>query len=377
MSFINLRRASSTGRRPERGGTVYRILSLLSLFSLVIYFLVPKKVNAHVKWFSTYDSSENPISIKEVISIPGYWPVFVISAVFIYFMVYADTKMDFLNRYIKISRYQKLKQLPEDFVYRSFIQTLVIFFSSVWAMGGIVLTPELEHESVYVAGIQILILVSLMTKSTAKYAGFGIFALWLYGVKEYGLFHLADYMIFLGIAVFMIIGGDRRQNKVSSVAFFILYLSISWTLQWASVEKWVYPGWSYPLLEQKPYLTLGFSKEIFMVMAGFVEFTLAFLLIALTGACFVVTAIALALVFILAIVDFGKVDAIGHIAIIIALFLMAIKGPCHLNYWFASLDVDPSRRALKILCLYFVALIFFTTIYYGLQYGYNNYLNFH
>lgn len=331
----------------------------------------------HVKWFSPYDTSQAPLGLDTVIAIPHFWLVFGLSALFIFFMVYVDAYTVTLNRQINIIRRRTLKRLPDDFAYRVFTLTLIVFFTSVWTIGGVVLTPELKHSSHLVSGLQVLILLSLMTRKTAKFAGFGIFILWLYAVTQYGLFHVADYMIFLGIAYFMIKGGSPTQYKASAIAFFVLYLEISWTLQWASVEKWVYPNWSYPLLESRPYLTLGFSKEIFMVMAGFVEFTLAFLLIALTGTGFVVTTIALAGVFVLAIIDFGKVDAIGHLAIIVSLYLMTIMGPCKLNYFFAQLDAHPLKRALKITACYLISLVFFVVIYYGVQFIYNNYLRFH
>lgn len=351
--------------------------SLKQIFSFILLVVFTSVANAHVKWFSPYDTSAAPLGIEPVITIPYFGLVFFLSVVFIFFMVFVDTKTQSINRYINIVRYKQLKQLPEDFVYRVFTLTLIVFFACVWTVGDVVLTPELKHSSHWVSAIQVMIIAALMIRKTAKYAGFGIFALWVYGVSKYGLFHLADYMIFLGIAFFMIIGDQKSQYKVSAISFFVLYLLISWTLQWASVEKWVYPGWSYPLLESKPYLTMGFNKEIFMVMAGFVEFTLAFLLLVLTGTGFVVTALALAGVFILAIVDFGKIDAIGHLAIIVALLVMVIKGPCKLNFMFASLADKPFLRAQKVTVCYVVSLAFFVTIYYGTQFTYNNYLRFH
>lgn len=344
---------------------------------LCFFVFFPHAADAHVKWFSAYNTSEEPLSLETIFQIDGFWPVMFISAAFIYFMVYVDAKTQLLNRYINVYRYQKIKGLPDDFFYRTLMLTLVVFISCIWAIGGIILTPELEHNSNFVSAIQVLMLASLMIKPTAKYAGYGIFVLWVYAVSKYGLFHLADYMIFLGIAFFMVKGADNTQNKVMSIAFLVLYIEISWTLQWASVEKWVYPNWSYPLLEAKPYLTMGFTKEIFMVMAGFVEFALAFLLIVLTGAGFVVTCVALASVFVLAIIDFGKVDAIGHLAIIVCLLLMAIKGPSGINLWFEKISANPATRATKVTALYFVSLMFFVAIYYGVQYVYNNYLSFH
>ncbi len=339
--------------------------NLFTFFLFLFIFITP--ASGHVKWFSPYDTSESPLDLHEVTSIPYFWSVFVLSYIFIFFMVFIDAQTHTLNRYIDIYRHKFLKKLPDDFAYRVFTLTLIIFFACIWAIGGITLTPELKHSSFLVSTIQVLILMALMVRPTAKYAGFGIIALWIYAITNYGLFHLADYMIFLGIAFFMIIGHKSSQFKAQSFAFFILYLAISWTLQWASVEKWVSPGWSYPLLEDKPYLSMGFPKEIFMVMAGFVEFTLAFLLVALTGTGFIVTTIALAGVFILAIIDFGKVDAIGHLAIIVSLYLMAIMGPCKLNTFVSGVDQRPIKRAIKVSIIYLLALIFFTAIYYGIQ----------
>lgn len=333
---------------------------------------------AHVKWFSSYDTTQAPLDIGLVLSIPNFWNIFFLSIAFIFFMVFADAKTTALNRHINVVRYKQLKKLPEDFTYRVFTLTLIVFFSCIWVIGDVVLTPEIKHSNSNIVSIvQVLTIASLMTKSTAKYAGLGIFILWLYGVSKYGFFHLADYMIFLGIAFFMLKGSHPTQYRTSAIAFLVLYSLISWTLQWASVEKWVYPNWSYPLLESRPYLTMGLSKEVFMVMAGFVEFTLAFLLVVLTGTGFIVTALFLAVVFMLAIIDFGKIDAIGHLAIIVSLLIMVIKGPCKLNFMFASLAKDPVARACKTTVCYAFSLVFFVTIYYGTQFIYNQYLRFH
>ena len=322
--------------------------------------------HGHVKWFSPFDTTEIPLAPKTVLSSPGFWAVFLVSVEFIYFMVYVDASLHAVQRNTSALRDRLLKRLPPDFFYQALILTLIIFMSCIWAIGDFILTPELKHESIFVATIQVSILAALMTKHTAKIAGAGIFVLWIYAINEYGWFHMADYIIFLGIALFLIIGSKNTKNHVSSSAFLILYLSISWTLQWASVEKWAYPHWSYPLLEMKPYLSMGFQNEMIMVMAGFVEFTLAFLLVVLSGVGFVITAVVLALFFLLAIIAFGKTDAIGHLAIIACLFLMAIKGPCRINLWFAALDNDPAIRAIKVSAIFCGSLLFFVTLYYGL-----------
>ena len=122
------------------------------------------------------------------------------------------------------------------------------------------------------------------------------------------------------------------------------------------------------MLQEREYLTFGIDKELFMIMAGFVEFSLAFLLIAIAGSGFVVTTVALSMIFILAIIDFGKIDAIGHLAIIVCLLLMALKGPSRINLFFANMDPDPARNAIKVTGCYLLSLTFFIAAYYGMYF---------
>ena len=90
------------------------------------------------------------------------------------------------------------------------------------------------------------------------------------------------------------------------------------TLMWASIEKWAYPEWSYPLFIQHPEMTLGFTPDFFMRAAGAVEFALAFALI-WTPLVRRVGAVMLAAMFVSAVLEFGKIDLIGHSLIVVAL----------------------------------------------------------
>jgi hypothetical protein len=91
------------------------------------------------------------------------------------------------------------------------------------------------------------------------------------------------------------------------------------TLMWASVEKWAYPQWSYPIFITHPSITFGFDPEFYMRAAGAVEFVLAFALLwtPLVRRC---AAAILAGMFIAACLEFGKIDTIGHSGIIAVLF---------------------------------------------------------
>ena len=48
---------------------------------------------------------------------------------------------------------------------------------------------------------------------------------------------------------------------------------------WASVEKWAYPGWTFPVLHAHPDLSMGLDPKFFMSAAGIMEFSLAFALL--------------------------------------------------------------------------------------------------
>jgi hypothetical protein len=199
--------------------------------------------------------------------------------------------------------------------------TLAFFFISIWAIGGIILTPELKTTSPVIGIIQLCIVVCLATRKTLPLAGVGIISLFVFATTQYGVFHLADYPIFLGVAVYLILVGLGRD-------FFgirpldIVRWAAGITLMWASVEKWAYPEWSFPLLIQHPSLTLGFDPELFMRAAGAIEFALAFALV-WTPLLARIAAIILTGMFVSAVFEFGKVDMIGHSAIIAVLVVIA------------------------------------------------------
>jgi hypothetical protein len=151
--------------------------------------------------------------------------------------------------------------------------------------------------------------------------GLGIVFLFSFATAQYGLFHLADYPVFLGVAVYLICQGlGLKPFDIRPLD--IVRWTAAVTLMWASVEKWAYPQWTDPLLAAKPQMTMGATPELFMQAAGVIEFTLAFALI-WTPLVRRVAALILTGIFVSAIVEFGKVDAIGHSGIIVVLLGIA------------------------------------------------------
>ncbi len=340
----------------------------LPLLCAIFIGCISSQAFAHVKWFAPYDILLAPRDILTVLT-PAFALITLGSVCCVFFLSLLDTSRAGLYMDNRINHYRDilLARLPMNVCARVIRHSLLIFFTSIWALGGIILTPELKYEnSILVGAIQLMIIISLFSERSAKYAGIGILLLWAYSAYHYGFFHVSDYTIFIGLAVFLILSSYQKP-QLTTLGFTLLYIAISITLQWASIEKFVYPEWSFPLLTERPYLTMGFGNENFMIMAGFVEFVFAFLLVAAGGISFLITTLGLALIFILAIFDFGKIDAIGHLAIIASLLVMALYGPTSINTGFSRIHKNRWVKATLISVIYCASLALFFALYYGIR----------
>jgi hypothetical protein len=235
------------------------------------------------------------------------------------------------------------------------------FLLSLAVLGGIILTPELTTNSQSVSWLQMFLALTLLTRKTTFLCGVGIIFLFSVAAQQYGLFHLMDYPVFLGIAGYLIIYSllSDRNNKL---ALGILRVATASSLLWASVEKWAFPEWSFEILANKPGLMLGISSELYVVLAGFVEFCAAFLL--LTGKVSAHAAALLLLFFcISAIPIFGVIDAIGHLGLIAALVVLLLSP----NSLADSFDVRQDHRKTAIIhtCWFVVALLGYTLFFYS------------
>ena len=56
--------------------------------------------------------------------------------------------------------------------------------------------------------------------------------------------------------------------QVPAMQTYQLALGVAVALMWSSLEKFAYPDWFYPLVEEKPFLTFGIPRDVFIPMAG-------------------------------------------------------------------------------------------------------------
>jgi hypothetical protein len=335
------------------------LLKWISAVAAAASFL-PHQAWAHVKWFEPYDVSAAPTPLSGVLT-----RHFLLACAGFTLLVVGAFLFDRLAA-------TKLRAIAapgrhEDLEERLLRAGTGAFFMALFATGGTILTPELHTGADWPAWLQFGIAVSMLSARTCALGGLGILVLYGYGVALYGIFHLSDYPMFLGLAAYLGLTSFRK-GRLQSHRMLVLHVSICVSLMWGAIEKWAYPQWTFPLLAARPYLTFGIAPEDFMVVAGFVEFAFAFYI--LTGFGLLRLAIlGLGTIFAAAIVDFGKVDAIGHLPILIALIAMFMHGPTQAHLWLHEKSGSVFRKARTGGTAFAATVFLFFAAYYGLQYA--------
>ncbi|MBV8703978.1 MAG: hypothetical protein JO118_09740 [Acetobacteraceae bacterium] len=318
---------------------------------MVALVLYANPAAAHVKWFCTYDVAAPPQPIRLVLNGDFRNLALLTIAVLLVAGLLDRTPLG-LAMLRSLDRATWFLRDKTDVLVRA---VLGGFFVALWMNGGIILTPELKTTVAWVPWLQLAIAVSMIWRQTLVLGALGMATLYVYAIDQYCLFHLMDYPIFLGLAAYLVLSAVRA-TPFCLRPLDVLRYATAITLMWASVEKWAYPQWTFPLLATHPEMTFGFTPEFYMRAAGLVEFALAF-----TLACGPLmrrtSAIILTAMFVSAVFEFGKIDALGHSAIIVV--LLAIL---------ADNELPAPRRSLATAPAYFCASLAVTVLaYYGVH----------
>jgi hypothetical protein len=281
--------------------------------AIVVNAALAGTASAHVKWFCSFDVAGQPRGLENVLC-PDF--ELLVGLTILALMAGCLLEGTYLGTAMLRSMDRATAYLRDnaEILFRA---GCAFFFISIWAMGGILLTPELKTDSNVVGAIQLGIAAGMLSRRTMPLSAFGIAAIFVIATWQYGVFHLADYPVFLGVAAYLALTGLQR-DLFGARAIDVVRWTAGVTLMWASIEKWAYPEWSFPLLMTHPTLALGFSAEFFMRAAGAIEFALAFALM-WTPLVRRFGAVLLSAMFISAVAEFGKVDLIGHTLIVVVL----------------------------------------------------------
>jgi hypothetical protein len=303
--------------------------------SLAVYSIATATdAAAHVKWFVNCNVSDAPLPIYEVFTATFFQCLALFLSLF-YFACMAERAAFGSVLLGLLDRCTAPLHGRADELLRA---AAAVCFALLWADGGVILTPELKASSIALSAMQLLIPIYLFSRATLPAAGVGIIVLYGYGVAAYGLFHMLDYPVFIGLGIFFTLSVSQNA-KLRALRFHVLRWTVALSLLWPAMEKFLYPSWVAAIAIVHPELTLGFPVPIVITAAGIVEFGLSF---ALFWTPMVRRLAALALIMLLtsATFDFGKVDGIGHlmiIAILLVIFADPEGRPQHYHPAFAPL----------------------------------------
>ncbi|MFD2262849.1 hypothetical protein ACFSM5_08115 [Lacibacterium aquatile] len=286
---------------------------------------LPLAAEAHVKWFAPYIVDAPPMRLGLMVQNQWMWIAFGLTLAFF-----------IATRFVEVSRFGDLVQGGLDRVTNplwarldDYVRALIAaFFVAIFSVGGVYLTPDLKTPAEWVSWIQLLIAAGIFSRRTMPLSGIGIIVLWLLALLDYDLFHLLDYLALgVGVAAYLIL--EPMPEKYRSHRFEALRWGLAIALMWSSLEKFAYPEWFYPLVDEKPFLTFGLPRDVFIPMAGVAEFTMGFGLL-WTPLIRRLSAITLLLIFTAAVWPFGRIEIIGH-GLIMAILLAVGSDHCRVD----------------------------------------------
>ena len=351
-------------------GSSYFISASLRVVSVCAFISVAAlSTEAHVKWFFDYDVTKPPTPIGEVLD-GTFIKLFLFSALACYVFFLIDRFIFEDGIFEDFDRNLKRLDNAAQFIMRTAAGIFFLCLFGWWALGygeSFYLTPELNTASPFVPWVHLAIALFVVFRYTVFAAGLGVFGLYVAAGRDYGLFHVLDYLIFLGIAYFLLVGSSSSKRLLKS-GFVVLFACTGLTLIWAAVEKFAYAHWTMSVLETRPHMLMGMSPPVFMKVSGFVEFFVTFILLGAVSVVGRLVALALMSVFVLAVFEFGMVDALGHLMIVAILWVLVVRGPTDARYMLVLPDKSLFTEAYFMTGLYFLAFVMIFILYYGIHY---------
>ncbi len=292
--------------------------ALLPQLFFVFLLTIPFTAFAHVKWFTR--SSDTRVVPFSDLNHPAFWFLLGLSVVTLALFTYADRLLE------NWPAYQKFNNTLESYANRATVILRVFTGASLllsWQADSMI-APELKIHSGSVGWFQFVLALLLLFAKTTPIAGVGMIGLYFYAMKDYGFFHMLDYLVYPAIGYFFLVASFKNK-QISQTRIPALYIGLGFSLCWAALEKVFFPHWGMDVLRQEPMLTMGLPPDFFLLACAFVELSLGYLLI--IGLMQRPLALTITLVFLTTSSFFGKTEVIGHTILHGALLVFTVLGP--------------------------------------------------
>jgi hypothetical protein len=326
--------------------------------TILALLAAPDPALAHVKWFAPYIVGAPPQPISATLTNIWFWTG--IALVLVFFLATRAVEKSSAGETILAGMDRITDPLWQHL--DQFLRIVIAgFFVAIFAVGGVYLTPDLKTPAEWVSWTQLLIAALVFPRRTRPLAAAGIIGLWLLALRDYDVFHLLDYLALgLGVAAYLVLEASSNPEWRKH-RFEALRWGVAIALMWSSLEKFAYPDWFDPLVDEKPFLTFGLPREVFVPMAGVAEFTMGFGLL-WTPLVRRLSAVALFIIFNAAVYPFGRVDLIGHALIMAVIVAIAADHTREVHFLPAL-----KRRLAGVPAGLAAALVIFATGYWGLH----------
>jgi hypothetical protein len=115
-------------------------------------------------------------------------------------------------------------------------------------------------------------------------------------------------------------------------------------------------------------MLMGMTPPMFMKVSGFVEMFITFILLGAASVVGRLVAFGFMAVFVLAVFEFGVVDAVGHLMIVAILWVLIVHGPTDARNMLVLPGKSLFTEAYFMTGLYFLAFGMIFILYYGIHY---------
>lgn len=342
--------------KARRTQTYLRLTCGAFLFAAAV-LAFPATASAHVKWFAHYDVTVRPKPFPEVAT-AIFFAIFAAFITMLFLGFVADGWV--------AKRWPRVLSAGSSFdaIHDKWVRLGTgAFLLCTWTIGLNILTPELHTKTGWIFTIQFLSALFVGWRRTCVLSALGICALYVYGITQYGMFHMLDYVYFLGIAVYL---AGISISRMSQIRVPVMTGCLAFSIMWTAIEKLVYPQWTAQILQTHSHMAMGIPFAQFIVLAAFVEFTLAFYLATGRG-MLRLGALALLLLFVAAMPEFGRRDVVGHLPLIAILGVPVMRASSSLQRFWHRPGHGIILNAAVVCLLYTLSLSLFFIAYYGVQ----------